>query len=487
MKKILTLCLLFFTSIGVVDCSTDPIENEVSLLSATNNPFEVVTDYTHCDINYVYGNYARFSCDGRAGYYFLTWKNYNQEYFLNEKLFQFFTQVTYSMVDDFGSTFAEFSPSSFADYNSNLFSNNSSIVYVESDLEKFTYSLSQVGIGDYFEYGTFEIHYASIEAVEGNTSNVTAEKTVYSSQNLDAYGVLEGLTVLDDIDGDITDSLEITFDSYTKGKDTAGEYLIEFKATDLSGNEIIGGVKVIVIDDHAPIFTNEDIEYSISYASGFDVSNIINQLTAVDYLGNDISSSIRLVSDEYSFDSSSLGPKIIKYAVTDVLGKTTEYDVIINVYDDVPPYFVFNGSFIILNKGESYSITDLFQMTCHVNELNPNDYVIIDTVDSINKDKIGTYEIRFTIESLNGDEEPTLTQMVKVVATSTETDVEVDSTFTFKRSDNIILFDIVLTAFGLIFVAIIGGVLTLLVKDKPVVNNYNNKKKYKNYNNKRRY
>lgn len=65
--------------------------------------------------------------------------------------------------------------------------------------------------------------------------------------------VKQGLSVIDDYDGDLSDSLSLVFDDYTENSGTLGNHQMRFSVTDSSGNESTKTVTITVIDEIGPL------------------------------------------------------------------------------------------------------------------------------------------------------------------------------------------------------------------------------------------
>ncbi len=268
------------------------------------------------------------------------------------------------------------------------------------DLDNVCVKLNLSGTSS--KYTTLTMDTYTVDAVEvewepadGPTfTTESATKVVYASEAHSLTEVLEGITAWDDEDGDLTDRIEITDDGdYTPG--AVGTYYVTISVTDDSGNTAKSIINVIVIDDHAPIITGTK-SYTTSTTSSLNINTITGTLSAVDFLGNDITSSIKLVDDTYTPNSTTVDTYEIKYSVSDSRGETTEYIVEVKVIDLNAPVFLYDESFTIyVTKGTVLSDTIYDVLLIASNKLQTNTTAIKYDDSSVNYYKTGTYTIDF--------------------------------------------------------------------------------------------
>lgn len=226
------------------------------------------------------------------------------------------------------------------------------------------------------------------------TDNAT--KIVYASENQTLSEVLSGITAYDDVDGDLTSSIIIENDGeFIVG--SPGTYTVKISVSDSSENTAYANITVIVVDDHAPVI-NGTKSYTSSPTSTLNVETIKSTLTAVDFLGTSLTSSIELISDEYSSNATtpSSTPYEIVFSVEDYRGITTEYTVEVKVIDIDAPIFVYDDTFTVyVSKGTtlSYSIYDEILLASY--DLNVATTGIKYDDNQVNYNKTGTYTIDF--------------------------------------------------------------------------------------------
>ncbi len=223
---------------------------------------------------------------------------------------------------------------------------------------------------------------------------IDATKVVYASYNESLSDVIVGITVFDDVDGDLTSSITIEDNGgYIAGQ--AGTYTIKLSATDSSDNKAYAYVSIIVIEDAAPTIVGTKL-YTVSNSMTLNISTITETLSAVDFLGNDLTASIELLSDAYTNNSKVIDTHEVKYAVTDTLGKTTEFIVEVKVIDLNAPVFLYDETFTVyVAKGTTLSQVVYDELLLSSYELQSNTTAVKYDDSQVNYSKTGTYTIDF--------------------------------------------------------------------------------------------
>lgn len=135
-----------------------------------------------------------------------------------------------------------------------------------------------------------------------------------------------GATAVDNIDGDITNSISITNNVDTS---VLGTYYVEYSVTDSSGNQATAERIVNVVDTTNPEITllgdnPQEIFLGESYVE--------QGATAQDNYDGDITDSISI--DSSDVDTSDVGVYQVTYSVTDSSGNTAIVERTINVVED---------------------------------------------------------------------------------------------------------------------------------------------------------
>jgi len=106
------------------------------------------------------------------------------------------------------------------------------------------------------------------------------------------------LTATDNIDGIL--SVEVVSDGYTGNSGNIGSYVVQYKATDSSGNITYHEVRVWVVDNQAPAWVYNDFFVEVTPGETMTRTELVSLLQAAGMIGSDISYTVTFVTDEYT-------------------------------------------------------------------------------------------------------------------------------------------------------------------------------------------
>lgn len=226
----------------------------------------------------------------------------------------------------------------------------------------------------------------------------------YFDQPITISEIQSSLTAYDDIDGDLTDNINLIQDGYSENMTSLGSYDLIFEVSDNSNNKTQLTVKVEVVDVLAPVFSDIGIIKAV-YPNVYSVEEIKGMLTASDNYDGNISSNITLVDDRYTEFSSQTGLYEIEYSVTDTSGNTANYVQIIEVVDEEGPIISGNDNISVgydqelsmSNIKYGLSVVDNYDLSSTIElVLESNSY-------STNSHTLGTYLVQFSATDSSGN------------------------------------------------------------------------------------
>lgn len=173
----------------------------------------------------------------------------------------------------------------------------------------------------------YDITNPSIESKEYEviSSMSDAEKTIEQIKAL--------LSAKDNVDGDLTESIEIIEDNYTGNEDKVGRYKIVFKVTDTSGNYTTCDVYVNVKDNIPPMILVEGTIIPISVFESLSIDDIKEILKSYLETQNLEVEEIFEISNEYESNKEKAGKYKIKFGYRLKTGETSDFDLDILVYE----------------------------------------------------------------------------------------------------------------------------------------------------------
>jgi 2',3'-cyclic-nucleotide 2'-phosphodiesterase (5'-nucleotidase family) len=141
---------------------------------------------------------------------------------------------------------------------------------------------------------------------------------------------LDGLISYDDYDGNLTDL--ITVDYSLVNLEQVGIYKVYLSVSDFSGNITTKSINVYVLDQTPPVISGTK---NHTHIIGDEEPDLLEGVTAIDYVDGDITSSIELQLGGLDFDVAGL--YIITYVVTDYANNRRSIQVTVTVVDPNQP------------------------------------------------------------------------------------------------------------------------------------------------------
>ncbi len=271
-----------------------------------------------------------------------------------------------------------------------------SMFYDYYEMEGF--QLEEGSVGTHYE----EYIHPLIDTTNPEFSGSGAYIKSYQSNESIATIINEHITVIDDIDGDITNRIVIVSDEYTTHEQIVGEYDVHLSVTDDANNEAFFNLTIMVKDEIPPVITGPN-KVTVSISDLPSIQTIMDDNFVIyDEYDNNLNG--YTIIDEYSPNNSILGEYSITYEVVDDSLNTANASFDIEVVDVTIPIMIGNNihnSYLsnplsvteILNSlsfSDNYS--DLTDVTPTIisdefssNELIPGTYYInIEIMDSSN-------------------------------------------------------------------------------------------------------
>lgn len=215
------------------------------------------------------------------------------------------------------------------------------------------------------------------------------DKTINLLEELDLRA---GVTAMDDIDGDLTDSIVI---DGTVDNAIPGENNIVYTVEDKSKNKSVVNRIITVVDNIAPIlFGVEDC--TVEYGSTFDSKAGV---TANDNIDGDLTSKIVI---EGVINTSILGEQILTYKVTDVANNEASAIRKVTVVDTVKP--VFSGiDDLTLNLNENF---DALEGVTAIDEVDGDltDLITVEGGDLVDTSVVKEYQVTYKVSDKSSNE-----------------------------------------------------------------------------------
>ncbi|MCD7807117.1 MAG: DUF5011 domain-containing protein, partial [Lachnospiraceae bacterium] len=180
-------------------------------------------------------------------------------------------------------------------------------IYI-SDVQSVSQNLSEVScsmtadavvfmdIGEYVvtvtaqdESGNDTSEAISVSVIDEIAPDFSGIRSGYDLVEADeAPGYLEGVTAIDEIDGDLTE--EIALDDAGVNYGVPGEYTVTYYVTDNSGNVAEKSAAVIVLDTTPPVISLTKTSYSVT--AGSEALDFASAVSATDAVDGDLTDSV---------------------------------------------------------------------------------------------------------------------------------------------------------------------------------------------------
>ncbi len=156
----------------------------------------------------------------------------------------------------------------------------------------------------------------------------------YASNQSLASIIDESVTVTDNMDGDISDSIVVLSDGYTGNAQIPGEYIVTLSAQDAAGNETQFELVIQVVDHVPPVIQGpNEIAVQVDHLPAIDAL-IQENFTFTDALDGDCEG-YEIVSDAYTGESS-VGTYSVKIRTADQAGNVRTKSFSVSVESNLP-------------------------------------------------------------------------------------------------------------------------------------------------------
>lgn len=211
------------------------------------------------------------------------------------------------------------------------------------------------------------------------------------------------VTAFDETDGDITDQITKTTDTYTPNMNTVGEWELVYSVTDSSSNVVTFTVTVFVRDIVAPVIDlgiYEDVTYS--YIDNFDPSTFYSNFTITDNYYD--LADLTITVDLDMFDGT---PKttVVSYTVEDPSGNESTAYMTVHIVDDVAPVITGPDTMTTsISSGLTLgTILTQYSAEDDIDGSRTNYITVLTNTYTPNKDVAGTYQIVIQVADLQGN------------------------------------------------------------------------------------
>ncbi|PKL00236.1 MAG: hypothetical protein CVV56_07315 [Tenericutes bacterium HGW-Tenericutes-1] len=343
-----------------------------------------------------------------------------------------------------------------------------------------TYTTNLSTVGEYLvEYSVSDssgnVTYFNIlvKVVDVTKPIISGNNTIVLSypNTLTIDAIKSQLNASDNVDGDISSSIELVEENYTLNQSILGFYEITFKVTDSSNNTTFYMVEIEVIDEASPIFSGPE-SFVIGYNAILTVQDVIASQTVMDDYDQNLTTSITIKTDLYTPNMKKIGTYPIVLTVSDSSGNIQDKTISVQITDVIGPVVYLDTSVIMVYNNTILGLSDFTQLLINSGELSSTEayevFVIFDSYTARSTQK-GVYHISLDFKNKSGETELSKTLEIVVREKSPDFDYELpDIDFSGEQSEQkfILRYWHYLALGGIFIIALISNIIWFVMYKK---------------------
>jgi VCBS repeat-containing protein len=231
---------------------------------------------------------------------------------------------------------------------------------------------------------------------------IIGDAELFLEASLEGSYTDSGATCQDGIDGNISESVEVSGDVVNLSK--PGSYVIKYNCQDLSGNKAVEVTRTVIVQDTLPpvITLNGSAEVTVEAGTAYSDAGVS---------ASDSFDDAPIVEVVNGVKAGDLGQYIVSYTVKDSSGNKSTQQRTVNVVDTLPPVITLNGSAeVTVEAGTAYSDAGVSASDSF------DDAPIVEVVNGVKTGELGQYIVSYTVKDSSGNKS-TQQRTVNVVDT----------------------------------------------------------------------
>lgn len=224
---------------------------------------------------------------------------------------------------------------------------------------------------------------------------ITAPSTIYTNPHeflTDEY-LLSKVTVTDNYDNNLKNSIELINESYPDSSSIIGIYPVTFRVSDSSNNVSEFTMNINVRDNIAPVISGNEI-IEIGNLEVLTLEEIKETLSATDDIDGEIE--IEVYQDNYSKNQNKIGTYEIVFFAKDASNNYAYFTVTVKIIDSEKPVFLFDKGIInISSNAKKMSANDIILLSRNFYGINLEEDVTIIYDEYKESKEIGTRSVLF--------------------------------------------------------------------------------------------
>lgn len=219
--------------------------------------------------------------------------------------------------------------------------------------------------------------------------------------------ILSGIKAYDDNDGDLTDEIVVSSDTYSSNKNKVGTWKIILSVSDYAGNTSTFTINITVVDTDKPRLTGTT-SFKVKTTDNYSVSSFFNDLEIIDNYDGNISQNVQIINDNYTPNKTKAGTYIVNCYIEDSSDNRLDFSFSVEVeyVDKKAP--VFSGKFSYeINKTDILKTSTILTNVQAIDDLDGDiSKNITIKYDYYSKapSRVGTWKIVLTVTDKAGNE-----------------------------------------------------------------------------------
>lgn len=196
-------------------------------------------------------------------------------------------------------------------------------------------------------------------------------------------------------------NITIQSNAYTPNKAIPGIYDVVLRVIDPYNNFTDYTLKITVTDPVAPTFTSGLTTLSKSINEHITLAQILATQVATDTIDGNVSSSITVISDNYTGNETTPGDYTIVIEASDLSGNKIQKTITINVFSGVPGWYLPDDGPIIIPNGSQLTFEQIKAVLVSVGWIAPDiEVTFLSSTYFGNEDKPGTYKLNLSLDGV---------------------------------------------------------------------------------------
>ena len=225
---------------------------------------------------------------------------------------------------------------------------------------------------------------------------------------IDPYALIgDAITAEDEIDGDLTEKIDIVRNDYRHNEGMTGEYTVIYEVSDTANNTAHLHLTIDVVDHIPPVIDgpsdiHTDVDALHSLATLIDT-----HFTFTDDYDGPIEN-YTVTSDDYSNNKGTLGSYGVSVTVSDASGNTTSHIFTVHVEDYEKPELDGPDTIAMALSAPYATLDDIlsyYQIHDNYTPTNDLEFTIGEHTVPEALDERGTYQLELVLEDCSGNQE----------------------------------------------------------------------------------